>query len=48
MQNLKQKELGTEELGCGANLTRATELSILCIAYGEMSDYDVLCYAKLM
>jgi len=45
---LKQRELGSEGLGCEANLTRAIESGILCNVYGEMPDYDVLCYAKLI
>ena len=48
VQKLKQKELGSKELGCGADLTRATELVIYCIAYGEMTGYDVFYYAKLI
>jgi len=27
---LKERELGSEGLGCGADLTRATETGILC------------------
>lgn len=48
MQRLNQEELGAKELGCGADLTRATKPDILCIVYGEMSSYDVLRPADLM
>lgn len=48
VKKLKQKELGAEELDCGADLTRATEPSILCTVYGEMPSCDVFYPVDLM
>jgi len=48
LQMLNERVLGSEGLGCETDLTRAFVLGILCNVYGEILDYDVFCYVKLM